>query len=271
MSKLALATWIAVALTMALPRPSVAEEGLTTSVSGTFTEPNGFCAVAKEARATFCAPGGANECAICGDNEFEYVYRVRAPGAGEPLPSALQISQYAVPVPTADVFSAGFVPGPGSVPPSAVTIEPGQVRWDFLSPMIAPGQTSEDLFICSSKGPEQDGVHVGCEFGFDITPADGATCLVPRAEIDCPCFDADDLAGAPFFGACRALDAWAGFYTEYYAWPLFNARVWKSYCWLQSLTGGGQVLSAVKPIEFYRCRQAIRDAAAEAGVSCLVY
>ena len=91
------------------------------------------------------------------------------------------------------------------------------------------------------------------------------------ARIDCPCFDFSDLMELPAFGICRTLGAWAGGYTEYYAWPLFNARVWQNYCWAQSLTGGGQVASPVTPAEFLACRQTILDAAANAGVSCLSY
>ena len=67
------------------------------------------------------------------------------------------------------------------------------------------------------------------------------------------------------------LGAWSGAYAEYYAWPLFNARAWQSYCWLQDLSTGTQVMETLTPGQLQACRATIQNAAADAGVSCLVY
>ena len=89
--------------------------------------------------------------------------------------------------------------------------------------------------------------------------------------VNCPCFPAGSLSGAPIFGACRALGPWSGQYTEYTAWPLFYARSWQGYCQYQSLSGGGQAQQPLTPAESQNCRQALTTAAAAAGVTCQQY
>ena len=77
--------------------------------------------------------------------------------------------------------------------------------------------------------------------------------------------------GQPQQAFCIALNAWAGFYTEYYAWPLFNARLWESFCWAQFLDTNETVLQTLTPPEFLACRSLLVDAADAAGVACQVY
>ena len=88
---------------------------------------------------------------------------------------------------------------------------------------------------------------------------------------NCPCFTAADLAGQPSQSHCIALNAWAGFYTEYFAWPLFNARLWSNFCWAQFFGTNQAVLLPLTPPQLLECRQLMVAAANDAGVTCQVF
>ena len=90
-------------------------------------------------------------------------------------------------------------------------------------------------------------------------------------QVACPCFTAAQIAGQPLQGSCIALNAWAGFYTEYYGWPLFNVRLWQNFCWAQFFDANQAVLQTLTPAEFLACRALIVDAANNAGVACQVF
>ena len=120
----------------------------------------------------------------------------------------------------------------------------------------------------------QNGASVSIDATLDNLGPDGVRLTINAARdlpLTCPCFDAADLAPAPIFGSCVALNAWAGFYTEYYAWPSFYARAQQNYCLFQPFAGGGQVTAPLTPAEFLLCRQLLVGAANNAGVTCFVY
>jgi hypothetical protein len=97
------------------------------------------------------------------DGKFTYIYKLTNQG---PLP----ILGFEVVIPSSAVTSAGFVFGPG-VNPSAVNIEPNRVEWQFFSPPIAAGQSSDELYIVSPLGPDVVGVSIHGAGGLD-TPAE---------------------------------------------------------------------------------------------------
>jgi hypothetical protein len=187
---------------------------LSTTFHAKFEDPTfGVCKVQKDVEVTFCGnnnnglpddddgmsndddgmsnndddDGGPipNLCTACEDNQFEYIYQVtaRTNNAGTSLP----ITDFFIPVPSTDVIKAGFVQGLGAVAPSATNVDAGQVRWDFAAPNILPGQTSEDLFICSFKGPDFDQATVTCQFGIDTgDPTAPDNCLGPLVDCSMP-------------------------------------------------------------------------------------
>ena len=87
----------------------------------------------------------------------------------------------------------------------------------------------------------------------------------------CPCFTAADLAPVGQQSFCIALNAWSGFYTEYYAWPEFNARIWNDFCWFQDLGSNQMTQLPLTPPQVLACRALITAAATNAGVTCQVY
>lgn len=153
-----------------------------TEFESEFQDPDfGVCIVAKQASVRFC---DTEPCRACGDNQFEYIYRVTPQTSTDPT---LALNQFSIPVPSSDVISAGFLQGNGTVAPSATNVDPSEVRWTFLSPLVQPGQTSEDLFICSFKGPDFGVATASCEFGVDA-PGSGApdNCLGPLVDCGLP-------------------------------------------------------------------------------------
>jgi len=81
-------------------------------------------------------------------------------------------------VPTGSVTAAGYIPGAG-VAPSLVTAAPTVIHWDWLSPTLCAGQTSEQLYVHSPYGPGtvvDTLISVADEFGLD-TPG---TCVGPH-------------------------------------------------------------------------------------------
>lgn len=117
-------------------------------------------------------------------------------------------------VASGSVLAAGFIAGSG-VAPSATTIGATVVEWDWFSPNLCPGQTSERLYVHSAYGPgtvsdnlvsvedqfsfsaqgtsvgpfvppqEPDGEPIACSIGFWMNRADGKPGLLqffPDAE-----------------------------------------------------------------------------------------
>ena len=95
-----------------------------------------------------------------------------------------------MPVSSGDVIAAGNIhPGaPGTVAPdSGDPIQGTSVRWTFFNANIQPGQTSEDLYICSFKGPDFDQATVTCQFGIDTgNPGAPDNCLGPLVDCGMP-------------------------------------------------------------------------------------
>ncbi len=80
--------------------------------------------------------------------------------------------------PAGSVTAAGFIPGAG-VAPSAVTVGAVSVEWDWITPTLCPGNTSEQLYIHSPYGPGSvidTMISVSDEFALD-TPG---TCVGPH-------------------------------------------------------------------------------------------
>jgi hypothetical protein len=80
-------------------------------------------------------------------------------------------------VPAGSVTAAGFIPGAG-VDPSGTTIGAVSVEWDWITPTLCPGQTSDQLYVHSTWGPggtTDTMVAVSDEFSLDTT----GTCVGP--------------------------------------------------------------------------------------------
>ena len=137
--------------------PATAQPDLSGSV--TIDEPNGFpgicdapCFSARKDFEVYLA-GNPSAPQACPQGDNLYVYTLTfASGAGVAFPPVIEL-EVGVADAATNVSSAGFVPGP--LDPSATTIDTVQnvVRWDFQAPVIALGQTSSLLFVCSRLLP----------------------------------------------------------------------------------------------------------------------
>ena len=210
-------------------------------------------------------------------------------GPSGPFTLLLDVDELDVPPGLAGDLGLGFVAAvlnPGAIPgvciPAGITPGPADAggpfdyhtaHWSCSFDLVPIGDYSVDVtvdllgfYAATDSAPVS--VVDPCPIPHDGSDTDGDG--IPDA-CDCPCFDEEDLDPPGAFGSCIALNAWAGFYTEYYSWPSFNARVWQSFCWYQSLTSGVEFLAPVTPRQFLACRSKIASAAPSHGVTCQVY
>jgi hypothetical protein len=153
--------------------------------SSTFTEPNGAYTVVKTFK-VFSATNPDNPAPEAG--KYTYVYTI----TNQPS-SVLCITGFDVEIPTNGVAAgdAGALAGPG-VAPSATIVGAIEVEWDFNSANpnctftgigIAPGETSQELFLQSAYAPggvNDTLVSFDGEFSLD-TPGD---CIGPVVSPD---------------------------------------------------------------------------------------
>ncbi len=149
----------------------VGSAGAAPDVSGssTLVEPNGLYTAIK-AFEVYSPTNGTNPLPLA--NNFTYIYTITN-SAG----SFTCLVGFDLEVPANSVTAAGFIPGAG-VAPSGTTVGVSVVQWDWFSPTLCPGQTSEQLFVHSTYGPgtvNDNLVSVEDEFAFDTQ----GTCIGP--------------------------------------------------------------------------------------------
>jgi len=139
------------------------------SGSSTLVEPNGLYTAIK-AFEVYSPTNGTNPLPLAGN--FTYIYTItNAPG------SFTCLVGFDLEVASGSVVAAGYIPGAG-VPPSGTTVGATVVQWDWFSPTLCPGQTSEQLYVHSTYGPgtvNDNVVSVEDEFAFDTQ----GTCVGP--------------------------------------------------------------------------------------------
>lgn len=160
---------IAAALLLALPASAAPDAEAQT----TFAQADGLYTAVKTVQ-VFSDTNPDNPMPVAGS--FTYVYTI----TNQPS-SLIGLIGFDIEVPADSVSQAGFFDGAG-VEPTAILVGSLVVEFDFGTP-IAPGQTSEELFVISTFQPGaveevmrgENDASVGGEFGFD-TPG---TCLGP--------------------------------------------------------------------------------------------
>ena len=112
----------------------------------------------------YSATNGTNPLPLAGN--YTYIYTItNSPG------SFTCLVGFDMEVPSGSVTAAGYIPGAG-VAPSATTVGATVVEWNWFSPTLCPGQTSEQLYVHSTYGPgtvNDNLVSVEDEFAFDTT------------------------------------------------------------------------------------------------------
>jgi hypothetical protein len=163
-------------LALLLPSLAIAQTlpDATQTETVTVNDPSGTYTVTKTVQ-VWAPSNASNPCPVAG---FCYVYTL----ANSPT-SFLGLIGFEVGVPTGSATDAGYLPGSGVVP-SATNNEavPGVVDWDFFTTAIAPGQTSESLYIVSPLGPSTRDASLNGQFGFDAP----TSCLGPDETVGEP-------------------------------------------------------------------------------------
>ena len=120
--------------------------GAAPDVSGstTLVEPNGLYTAIKTFE-VYSPTNGTNPLPLAGN--FTYIYTITNTAG-----SFTCLVGFDLEVPAGSVTAAGFIPGAG-VAPSGTTVGASVVQWDWFSPTLCPGQTSEQLFVHSTYGP----------------------------------------------------------------------------------------------------------------------
>jgi hypothetical protein len=139
------------------------------SGSSTLVEPNGLYTAVKSFE-VYSPTNGTNPLPLAGN--FTYIYTITN-SAG----SFTCLVGFDLEVASGSVTAAGFIPGAG-VAPSATTVGVSVVQWDWLSPTLCAGQTSEQLYVHSTYGPgtvNDNLVSVEDEFAFETQ----GTCVGP--------------------------------------------------------------------------------------------
>ncbi len=139
------------------------------SGSDTLVEPNGLYTAVK-AFEVYLDTNPDNPLPLAGSYTYSYTI-TNAAG------SFTCLVGFDLEVPSGSVLDAGFIAGSG-VAPSATTIGATVVEWDWFSPNLCPGQTSERLYVHSAFGPgtvNDNLVSVEDEFSFSAQ----GTCLGP--------------------------------------------------------------------------------------------
>jgi len=139
--------------------------GAAPDVSGStnFVEPGGFYTAVKSFE-VYSPTNLTNPLPLAGN--YTYLYTITNTAG-----SFSCLIGFDQEVPAGSVTAAGFIPGAG-VAPSATTIGTVSVEWDWITPTLCPGQTSEQLFVHSPYGPGMVNdriVSVSDEFALDTT------------------------------------------------------------------------------------------------------
>jgi len=150
---------------------AVGSAGAAPDVSGssTLVEPNGLYTAVKSFE-VYSPTNGTNPLPLA--NNFTYLYTIT-----NSVSSFTCLVGFDLEVASGSVSAAGFIPGLG-VAPSATTVGATVVQWDWFSPTLCPGQTSEQLYVHSTYGPgtvNDNVVSVEDEFAFDTQ----GTCVGP--------------------------------------------------------------------------------------------
>jgi hypothetical protein len=139
------------------------------SGSTTLTEPNGLYTAVKS-YALYSATNPDNPLPLAGNYTYTYTITNQAG-------SLTCLVGFDLEVPSGSVTAAGFIPGAG-IAPSATTVGATVVEWDWFSPNICAGETSEQLYVHSTYGPGtvvDNLVSVEDEFSFTAQ----GTCVGP--------------------------------------------------------------------------------------------
>ncbi len=139
------------------------------SGSTTLVEPNGLYTAVKSYE-LYSPTNPSNPLPLAGN--YTYIYSLTN-SAG----SFTCLIGFDMETPSGSVTAAGFIPGAG-VAPSATTVAPTVIEWDWFSPTLCPGQTSEQLYVHSTYGPGtvvDTLISVEDEFSFDTQ----GTCVGP--------------------------------------------------------------------------------------------
>jgi hypothetical protein len=145
--------------------------GATPDAAGstTLVEPNGLYTAVKSYE-LYSPTNPSNPLPLAGN--YTYIYSItNSPG------SFTCLVGFDIEVPSGSATNAGFIPGAG-IAPSGTTVGATVVQWDWFSPTLCPGQTSEQLYIHSTYGPGtvlDNLISVEDEFAFDAV----GTCVGP--------------------------------------------------------------------------------------------
>lgn len=146
-------------------QPAFAQDQMATVLINENTGFPGVCAapcyVVEKTADVFLA-GNPAAPGVCAAAEITYVYTltqlVSGDGGGTIPSPGIPITEFEASVPFDLVASAGFIPGAGIAPTSTVVSPLNVVSWAFPDASSCPeclnqGQTSEQLFICSTASP----------------------------------------------------------------------------------------------------------------------
>ncbi len=143
--------------------------------SVTVVDPNFGAFTALKHVAVWSPTNTANPCPDT--TKYCYVYTItNDPG------SQVDLIGFQIVVASGSVSSAGSLGAPGVPPTTTVTSNPVEVRWTFTGPTIIPGDSSEHLFISSSRAPSTQAATINGDFALDApTECLGPTLVVGEA------------------------------------------------------------------------------------------
>jgi len=150
----------------------VGSAGATPDASGstTLVEPNFGAYTAIKTYEVYSPTNPSNPLPLAGN--YTYIYTITN------SPSSFTcLVGFDMETPVGSITAAGYIPGAG-VAPSAVTIGTVSIEWDWITPTLCPGFTSEQLYVHSPYGPGtvvDTLVSVSDEFALDTT----GTCVGP--------------------------------------------------------------------------------------------
>jgi len=140
------------------------------SGSVTLVEPNFGAYTVVKSYELYSATNPSNPLPLAGN--FTYIYTITNTAG-----SFTCLVGFDMQTPAGSVTAAGYIPGAG-VAPSATTVGAVSIEWDWITPTLCPGQTSEQLYVHSTYGPGtvvDTLISVSDEFALD-TPG---TCVGP--------------------------------------------------------------------------------------------
>ena len=140
------------------------------SGSTTLVEPNFGAYTAIKTYEVYSPTNPTNPLPLAGN--YTYIYTITN------SPSSFTcLVGFDMETPVGSITAAGYIPGAG-VAPSAVTVGTVSIEWDWITPTLCPGFTSEQLYVHSTYGPGtvvDTVISVSDEFALD-TPG---TCVGP--------------------------------------------------------------------------------------------